>query len=98
MYQVSDAYKAAMVAPVQQGRLRGTVQSGLRVFNFTEKNIKKGTFKLSHQCSSEENFEIGTVYMAELECTLMNLDVPQGGYSSLKQPKDMRLYPSVYSI
>lgn len=81
MYQVSDAYKAAMVAPVQQGRLRGTVQSGLRVFNFTEKNIKKGTFKLSHQCSSEENFEIGTVYMAELECTLMNLDVPQGGYS-----------------
>ena len=29
MYNVSDAYKVAMKRPVQQGRVRGTLQTGL---------------------------------------------------------------------
>ena len=79
MYQVSDAYKAAMVAPVQQGRLRGTVQCGLRFYNYTEANISKGSFTLTNQCSGNDNVEIGTVYTAELTCTLINLAIDRGG-------------------
>ena len=79
MYQVSDAYKAAMVAPVQQGRLRGRIQCGLRFYNYTEANISKGSFTLSHECSGNDNVEIGTVYTAELTTTLIDLEIARGG-------------------
>ena len=77
MYSVSDAYKIAMKRPVQRSRLRGSVTSGLRVFDYTEKNIEKGSFSVNNQCSGNDEVEIGTVYTAELQCTLIELDIPR---------------------
>ena len=77
MYSVSDAYKIAMKRPVQRSRLRGSLTSGLRVFSYTEKNIKKGSFSVNNQCSGNNEVEIGTVYTAELQCTLIELDIPR---------------------
>ena len=81
MFDVSDAYKAAMKRPVQQGRIRGTLTSGLRVINWTEKNIQKGSFNQTNQCSGNDNVEIGTVYTAELSCTLIGLDLQKGSFN-----------------
>ena len=75
MYNVSDAYKVAMKRPVQQGRVRGTLQSGLSLYDFDENNIGKGTFSLKSQCSGNDNVEIGTVYAAELSMTLIGMDI-----------------------
>lgn len=75
MYNVSDAYKVAMKRPVQQGRVRGTLQSGLSLYDFDENNIGKGTFSLANQCSGNDNVEIGTVYAAELSMTLIGMDI-----------------------
>ena len=77
MYSVSDAYKIAMKRPVQRSRLRGSLTSGLRVFNYTEQNIEKGSFQVTNQCSGNDDVEIGTVYTAELQCTLIELDIPR---------------------
>ena len=75
MYNVSEAYKVAMKRPVQQGRVRGTLQSGLSSYDFTENNIKKGTFGLTNQCSGNDNVEIGTVYTAELSMILIGMEI-----------------------
>lgn len=75
MYNVSDAYKVAMKRPVQQGRVRGTLQSGLSLYDFDENNIGKGTFSLANQCSGNDNVEIGTVYAAVLSMTLIGMDI-----------------------
>lgn len=75
MYNVSDAYKVAMKRPVQQGRVRGTLQSGLSSYDFDENNIGKGTLSLTNQCSGNDNVEIGTVYTAELSMTLIGIDI-----------------------
>jgi len=75
MYNVSDAYKVAMKRPVQQGRVRGTLQSGLSLYDFDENNIGKGTLSLTNQCSGNDNVEIGTVYAAELSMTLIGMDI-----------------------
>ena len=75
MYNVSNAYKVAMKRPVQQGRVRGTLQSGLSSYDFDENNIGKGTFSLTNQCSGNDNVEIGTVYTAELSMTLIGIDI-----------------------
>ena len=75
MYNVSDAYKVAMKRPVQQGRVRGTLQTGLSLYDFDENNIGKGTLSLTNQCSGNDNVEIGTVYTAELSMTLIGMDI-----------------------
>ena len=77
MYQVSDAYKAAMARPVQQGRVRGTIASSKGIWSktFTESNVEKGSFSVTNQCSGNDNVEIGTVYTAQLSCKLIGMDI-----------------------
>ena len=77
MYEVSDAYRAAMAKPVQQGRIRGTIasQKGTWSKSFTEANIDKGSLTLTNQCSGNDNVEIGTVYTAQFDCKFIGLDV-----------------------
>ena len=74
MYEVSEAYKAAMKKPVQHFRLSGQIKIGAHVFGFTEENVLKGSFGISNQCSGSEDVEIGTVYTAELSATFVKMD------------------------
>lgn len=75
MYQISEAFKAAMKQPVQRFRLRGKLRLSTRVVDFTEENIVKGTFTISNQCSGSDNVEIGTVYTGELGVTFCGLGI-----------------------
>jgi hypothetical protein len=84
MYNVSDAYKAAMAQPVQRFRLRGTLQIGARSIAYTQENIVRGSFQYSTQCSGSDNVEIGTVYVGELDATLIGLAIPRGNLSGAK--------------
>ena len=77
MYQVSDAFKAAMKEPVQTFRIRGKLHLSARDFPFTESNIVKGTFGISGQCSGSDNVEIGTVYTTELSATFCGMSLPR---------------------
>ncbi len=42
---------------------------------FTEENILSGSLSISNQCSGVENIEIGQVYIGELNCTFLNLNI-----------------------
>ena len=68
MYPVSVDYLAAMKKPVQRFRMTGKMGT----IPFTDENILKGSFSISHQCSGNEEVQIGQVYMAELTVTFMN--------------------------
>ena len=75
MYQVSEAYKEAMHERVQCFRMRGTIGDA----SFTDQNILAGSFSITNQCSSNDNIELGQVYIGELNATFMN--VPIGRYN-----------------
>lgn len=75
MYQVSEAFKAAMKQPVQRFRLRGKLHLSTRAVTFTEENIVRGSFNIANQCSGSDNVEIGTVYTAELGAIFCNLSL-----------------------
>ena len=82
MYKVSDAYKTAMKKPVQQFSLSGaigTTTSGTDTngIAFTDKNILKGSFSITNQCSDESAIRIGQVYIGELNATFINIDIPR---------------------
>ena len=74
MYPVSADYLAAMKRPVQRFRMTGKMGT----IPFTDENILKGSFTISHQCSGNEEVQIGQVYMAELNVTFMkNMHIPR---------------------
>ncbi len=73
MYQVSNAYKDAMHLAVQSSSMHGTVDG----VNWTEKNILSGSCSLTNQCSDGSNVQIGQVYIAEFDITLMGLNIPR---------------------
>lgn len=75
MYAVSNAFREAMKKPVQQHKLGGhMLVNGNRQY-FTEANIQKGSFRISNQCSSNDNVEIGTVYTGELTAVFLDMDL-----------------------
>ena len=74
MYQVSQDYLIAMKKPVQRFRMTGKIGT----VPFVDDNILKGSFSISHQCSGNEEVQIGQVYVAELSVTFMNnLHIPR---------------------
>ena len=77
MYAVSNAYREAMKSPVQHFRLRGTIVNKNMTYNFTEKNILKGSFTISNQACGSSAMEIGSVYAGELNMTLLKGVVPR---------------------
>lgn len=89
MYQVSEAFREAMKRPVQRFRLRGQLVLKNRSLDFTEENVVRNSFSIANQCSGDENVEIGTVYSAELNATLVRLDLPR--YSL----KDAQIVPNL---
>lgn len=73
MYAVSNSFQEAMKKPVQQHKLGGSLLVNGNTQFFTEANIQKGSFRISNQCSGNENVEIGTVYTAELTAVFLDL-------------------------
>ena len=71
MYQVSNAYKSAMHNSVQRFKIKGKVGE----VNFDDNNVLSGSLSITNQCSGSDNIEIGQVYIGELNCAFINLDV-----------------------
>ena len=66
MYNVSDAYLKQIKNDVQTFRLRGKIGN----VDFTEHDILTGSFEITNQCSEQNEVKIGSVYIAELKCTV----------------------------
>ena len=84
MYPVSEAYKAAMHGKVQRFKVRGTIGD----VNFDDANILSGSLSITNQCSGSENIEIGQVYIGELDCTFLGLNIER--YSWYR--KEIKIY------
>ena len=61
---------------VQIFRVKGTVGSTA----FTDENILAGSLSVSNQCSGNKNIEIGQVYIGELNCTFINLNIARNSW------------------
>lgn len=71
MYQVSEAYKKAMKEPVHRFLIGGSISNT----PFFDRNVLKGSFSITNQCSDDSEMKIGQVYVGELNATFVNLDV-----------------------
>lgn len=72
MYTVSDAYKAAIKDNTIISRLEGTIQkgTGTPIF-FTDDSLSWGSLSINSKCVDNSDFQIGTVYSAELNMSLI---------------------------
>lgn len=70
MYSVSNAYKQAMINPVQHHKVSGTIGSEA----FTEDNILAGSLQILQQCSGNSEVQIGQVMVAELSATFRGIN------------------------
>lgn len=71
MYPVSNDYLAAIKAPAIRSRITGTIGST----PFTDENILQGSFTITNQNSGSDSVQIGTVYIGELDITLVGLSL-----------------------
>lgn len=76
MYNVSEAYLAAMQSAVQVTRLTFTVNN----VAYTEDNILQGTFKITNQCTDTSDITLGAVYVGELTATLRGVNIPRNSW------------------
>ena len=76
MYQVSSAYKNAMHNRVQNFKIRGTIGNA----SFSDENILAGSLSISNQCSGADNIDIGQVYIGELNCTFLGVDIDRNSW------------------
>ena len=76
MYNVSSAYKTAMHNRVQKFKVRGTVGN----VSFSDENILAGSLSISNQCSGSDNIDIGQVYIGELNCTFLGVDIDRNSW------------------
>ena len=71
MYPISDAFKEAIKQPVICTKAEGTIAGK----HFDDSNILEGSYSITNQNSSNENVQIGTVYIGELSITLLGMDL-----------------------
>lgn len=71
MYEVSAAYKKAMKEPVHRFLIGGSISNT----TFFDRNVLKGSFSITNQCSDDSEMKIGQVYVGELNATFVNLNV-----------------------
>lgn len=71
MYEVSAAYKKAMKEPVHRFLIGGSISNT----PFSDRNVLKGSFSITNQCSDDSEMKIGQVYVGELNATFVNLNV-----------------------
>lgn len=68
MYPVSNDFITAMLQPVLQSKISGTIDS----VAFTEAHILRGSLKISGQNAEMDNVSIGTAASKELEITFLH--------------------------
>lgn len=74
MYNVSNAYKAALGKPVHRYKLKGMI----RGINFTEADALQSSLSVTNKCSKDGEVEIGGAYAAEMKITFVNdLQIPR---------------------
>lgn len=76
MYSVSNAYLEAMRQPVMTWDLYGTIDD----INFNTSNILSGSFQITNQCCDTNKLALGGVFVGELDCTFMNVDIARGNW------------------
>lgn len=65
MYNVSSAYKQALLEPIQEYKLKVKVGSTW----YTGEDVIGGSLTITNQCSETDIVQIGSVYTAALKCT-----------------------------
>lgn len=81
MYNVSNAYKAAVYNTPIYSKLAGTITltngSTVNIYdNATQSNVVKGSVTVKNQCVSKNKLEYGCAYVGELDISLYN-DIDQ---------------------
>lgn len=75
MYEVSEKYRQAIRGRSRKFDWYGTITTTTgRVYEFTTKDIVKGSGTLTRSCAGSTSLELGSVYSAELDISLF-LDV-----------------------
>jgi hypothetical protein len=66
MYQATDAYKAAIIAPTRESTVAITITTAnATTINLSDKDIIAQTLYVKNQCVNSSEFELGAVYSAE---------------------------------
>ena len=79
MYSVSNSFLNAIKSPAQTFKLRGLID----FISFTDADVLQGSCTISNQCARKDEVTIGSVYIGELNITLLTtfhriLDFPIG--------------------
>ena len=71
MYNVSEAYKTAIGKPSRTTKIEGslTLPDG-NVINITDDDIMGGTLNIDNACVNGQEFELGSVFMGQMKCSL----------------------------
>lgn len=73
MYPVSEEFLTAINANSRRYTWTGTITTkGNRTYDFTAKDIVKGSGYIKRQCCGNSEIELGTVYAAEIGITLLS--------------------------
>ena len=73
MYPVSNAFLTAVESNTRKYRWHGTIDTvGGQHYDFSEKDIVKGSGYITRQCCGSNEIELGTVYSAEMGITLFS--------------------------
>ena len=81
MYNVSNAYKAAVYSTPIYAKLAGTIMlttgQTIQIYdNAQQSNVVKGSVTVKNQCVSKNKLELGCAYVGELDISLYN-DIDQ---------------------
>lgn len=73
MYPVSNAFVTAVESNTRKYRWHGTIDTVAgQHFDFSERDIVKGSGYITRQCCGSNEIELGTVYSAEMGITLFS--------------------------
>ena len=76
MYSVSAEFIAQMESPVQRHKVSGTIGA----VTFGPENILSGSFSINAKLCSEQEIQIGQVYISELNATFRGVSVAAGAW------------------
>lgn len=71
MYQVSEAYREAIIKKHRKYKIEGTItlKNGA-VIPFADKDISEGSLSIDNQCVNGEAFEFGSVFSGQLSMSI----------------------------
>ena len=90
MYAVSNYYKTAIKKPAIRTKADGLIDE----IPFDDDNILVGSFSITNQNSGNDNVQIGTVYIGELNITLRNIELARYSLNGKKITPNFYLWLS----